>query len=86
MRRTFPPRTRRADRRGSALILVLLMTVTLAAVAMSAILLTGSGTMLTYWPNCPVTLPVMPAYTFTETFGTAIPSAPMMEPPEMSVR
>ncbi|HVP71422.1 MAG TPA: pilus assembly PilX N-terminal domain-containing protein, partial [Gemmatimonadaceae bacterium] len=47
MRRTFPPRTRRAKRRGSALILVLLMTVTLAAVAMSAILLTGSGTMLT---------------------------------------
>jgi len=41
------PRARRAHRRGSALILVLLMTVTLAAIAMSAILLTGSGNMLT---------------------------------------
>ena len=37
----------RWNRRGSALVLVLLMTVTLAAVAMSAILLTGSGSMLT---------------------------------------
>ena len=37
----------RARRRGTALILVLLMTVTLAAIALSAILLTGSGTLLT---------------------------------------
>ena len=36
----------RAHRRGTALILVLLMTVTLAAIAMSAILLTGSGGMI----------------------------------------
>ena len=36
----------RAKRRGTALILVLLMTVTLAAIAMSAILLTGSGGMI----------------------------------------
>jgi len=34
-------------RRGSALILVLLMTITLAALALSAIVLTGSGSMLT---------------------------------------
>jgi len=47
MRRLPTPRARRAKRRGSALILVLLMTVTLAAIAMSAILLTGSGNMLT---------------------------------------
>ncbi|HXY30990.1 MAG TPA: hypothetical protein VEI06_09800 [Gemmatimonadaceae bacterium] len=40
-------RRSRAARRGSALILVLLMTVTLAAIALSAILLTGSGSMLT---------------------------------------
>ena len=37
---------KRASRRGTALILVLLMTVTLAAIAMSAILLTGSGGMI----------------------------------------
>ena len=37
---------RRVSRRGTALILVLLMTVTLAAIAMSAILLTGSGGMI----------------------------------------
>jgi hypothetical protein len=36
----------RVTRRGTALILVLLMTVTLAAIAMSAILLTGSGGMI----------------------------------------
>ena len=36
----------RVSRRGTALILVLLMTVTLAAIAMSAILLTGSGGMI----------------------------------------
>ena len=36
----------RVNRRGTALILVLLMTVTLAAIAMSAILLTGSGGMI----------------------------------------
>jgi hypothetical protein len=36
----------RLKRRGTALILVLLMTVTLAAIAMSAILLTGSGGMI----------------------------------------
>lgn len=36
----------RLHRRGTALILVLLMTVTLAAIAMSAILLTGSGGMI----------------------------------------
>ncbi len=36
----------RVPRRGTALILVLLMTVTLAAIAMSAILLTGSGGMI----------------------------------------
>ncbi len=36
----------RLSRRGTALILVLLMTVTLAAIAMSAILLTGSGGMI----------------------------------------
>jgi len=36
----------RDQRRGTALILVLLMTVTLAAIAMSAILLTGSGGMI----------------------------------------
>ena len=36
----------RVHRRGTALILVLLMTVTLAAIAMSAILLTGSGGMI----------------------------------------
>lgn len=36
----------RLNRRGTALILVLLMTVTLAAIAMSAILLTGSGGMI----------------------------------------
>ena len=36
----------RVKRRGTALILVLLMTVTLAAIAMSAILLTGSGGMI----------------------------------------
>ena len=36
----------RFNRRGTALILVLLMTVTLAAIAMSAILLTGSGGMI----------------------------------------
>ncbi len=36
----------RLGRRGTALILVLLMTVTLAAIAMSAILLTGSGGMI----------------------------------------
>ena len=36
----------RVQRRGTALILVLLMTVTLAAIAMSAILLTGSGGMI----------------------------------------
>jgi hypothetical protein len=36
----------RISRRGTALILVLLMTVTLAAIAMSAILLTGSGGMI----------------------------------------
>src|SRR5919199_2087009 len=43
-RRLFAPR---GKRRGSALIVVLLMTVTLATIAMSAILLTGSSTMLT---------------------------------------
>ncbi|MGH7621918.1 MAG: hypothetical protein ACREMU_06225 [Gemmatimonadaceae bacterium] len=37
---------KRATRPGTALILVLLMTVTLAAIAMSAILLTGSGGMI----------------------------------------
>jgi hypothetical protein len=47
MPRLYRAHAGRKDRRGSALILVLLMTVTLAAVAMSAILLTGSGTMLT---------------------------------------
>src|SRR3569623_3029611 len=36
----------RLSRRGTALILVLLMTVTRAAIAMSAILLTGSGGMI----------------------------------------
>ncbi|MGH7649001.1 MAG: hypothetical protein ACREND_12855, partial [Gemmatimonadaceae bacterium] len=40
--------TRRTSRRGSALILVLLLTVTLAAIALSAILLTGSSTILTH--------------------------------------
>ena len=39
---------RRTNRRGSALILVLLLTVTLAAIALSAILLTGSSTILTH--------------------------------------
>jgi len=39
-------RTLGLARRGTALILVLLMTVTLAAIAMSAILLTGSGGMI----------------------------------------
>ena len=38
----------RTNRRGSALILVLLLTVTLAAIALSAILLTGSSTILTH--------------------------------------
>lgn len=38
---------RRTSRRGSALILVLLLTVSLAAIALSAILLTGSSTILT---------------------------------------
>ena len=38
---------RRTPRRGSALVLVLLLTVSLAAIAMSAILLTGGGTALT---------------------------------------
>ena len=47
MKRPPAPRVPRADRRGSALILVLLMTVTMAAVAMSAIMLTGSNNMLT---------------------------------------
>ena len=40
--------TRRTSRRGSALILVLLLTVTLAAIALSAILLTGSSTILSH--------------------------------------
>lgn len=39
---------RRTKRRGSALILVLLLTVTLAAIALSAILLTGSSTILSH--------------------------------------
>jgi len=39
---------RRTNRRGSALILVLLLTVTLAAIALSAILLTGSSTILNH--------------------------------------
>ncbi len=38
----------RTNRRGSALILVLLLTVTLAAIALSAILLTGSSTILSH--------------------------------------
>lgn len=38
---------RRRERRGSALILVLLLTVTLAAIALSAIMLSGSSTILT---------------------------------------
>ncbi|HEY7895374.1 MAG TPA: hypothetical protein VIC24_10790, partial [Gemmatimonadaceae bacterium] len=38
----------RTIRRGSALILVLLLTVTLAAIALSAILLTGSSTILSH--------------------------------------
>jgi len=40
--------SRRTNRRGSALILVLLLTVTLAAIALSAILLTGSSTILSH--------------------------------------
>lgn len=39
---------RRSARRGSALILVLLLTVSLAAIALSAILLTGSSTILSH--------------------------------------
>ncbi len=39
---------RRTTRRGSALILVLLLTVSLAAIALSAILLTGSSTILSH--------------------------------------
>ena len=46
VRRTPELWARRISRRGTALILVLLMTVTLAAIAMSAILLTGSGGMI----------------------------------------
>jgi hypothetical protein len=46
VRRTPELWARRVSRRGTALILVLLMTVTLAAIAMSAILLTGSGGMI----------------------------------------
>jgi Tfp pilus assembly protein PilX len=42
-------RNSRRARRGTALILVLLMTVTLAAIAMSAILLTGSGGMIGHY-------------------------------------
>lgn len=41
-------RNRRTNRRGSALILVLLLTVALAAIALSAILLTGSSTILSH--------------------------------------
>jgi len=40
--------SRRTTRRGSALILVLLLSVTLAAIALSAILLTGSSTILSH--------------------------------------
>ncbi len=47
MHRLRRPRLSRAHRRGTALILVLLMTVTIAAIAMSAIVLMGSGNMLT---------------------------------------
>jgi hypothetical protein len=46
VRRTPAMWAGRVKRRGTALILVLLMTVTLAAIAMSAILLTGSGGMI----------------------------------------
>src|SRR5665213_1520663 len=46
VRRTPELWASRLSRRGTALILVLLMTVTLAAIAMSAILLTGSGGMI----------------------------------------
>jgi hypothetical protein len=46
VRRTQTMWAGRVTRRGTALILVLLMTVTLAAIAMSAILLTGSGGMI----------------------------------------
>jgi len=46
VRRTPAMWAGRVQRRGTALILVLLMTVTLAAIAMSAILLTGSGGMI----------------------------------------
>ncbi|MBK5187064.1 MAG: hypothetical protein JJD97_02405 [Gemmatimonadaceae bacterium] len=46
VRRTRALWASRVSRRGTALILVLLMTVTLAAIAMSAILLTGSGGMI----------------------------------------